>query len=244
MPSPLISDRVEHGLIIDIAVSIIAAWVLAVACQMLRQPLLLAYLAAGFVIGPNCFRWVTSPDSIQAISHLGLIFLLFMIGLEMDLNRMMTAGKAIMVTAASQIFGCILLGWVFFRVTKLGHGWLEALYLAVAVAMSSTVIIVKLLHDKRELETLSGRITLGILVIQDLVVILFLAVQPNLKDPAIGALALAFGKVFLLVSTAYMASRFLLPPIFRFVARQPELVLVGALAWCFALAGFAGQLGL
>jgi Kef-type K+ transport system membrane component KefB len=121
---------------------------------------------------------------------------------------------------------------------------LEALYLGVAAAMSSTVIIVKILYDKRELETLVGRITLGVLVLQDIATILFLAIQPTLKNPAIGPLMHAFGNVILLLVVAFLASRYVLPPVFRAVARQPELVLVGALAWCLALAGFAGWLGL
>src|SRR5450631_2890412 len=110
--------------------------------------------------------------------------------------------------------------------------------------MSSTVIIVKILYDKRELETLAGRITLGVLVLQDIAVILFLALQPDLKNPAVGTLAHALGNVILLLSVAFLASRFVLPPVFKMVARLPELVLVGALAWCFAMAGFAGWLGL
>src|SRR6185369_16300087 len=120
-------------------------------------------------------KFVTNADSIQTISSIGLILLLFMIGLEMDLNKMFGAGKAIIVAALVQIFGCIGLGWLFFCIPGLGENRLEALYLAVAAAMSSTIIIVKILYDKRELETLVGRITLGVLVLQDLVVILFLA---------------------------------------------------------------------
>jgi Kef-type K+ transport system membrane component KefB len=234
----------EHGLITDIAVCIVAAWVVGVTCQVARQPLLLAYLAAGYAIGPHGFKWVTNAESIQTIASIGLILLLFMIGLEMDLKKMFSAGKALTLTAVSQIVGCIILGLVFFKVTGLGHTGLEALYLAVAAAMSSTVIIIKILHDKHELETVAGRITLGVLVLQDLAVILFLAIQPNLKDPSLIELLLAFGKVSLLVGVAYVTSRFLLPPVFKSVARQPELVLVGALAWCFAMAGFAGELGL
>ena len=234
----------EHGLVIDIAVCIIAAWVVAVSCHVARQPLLLAYLAAGYAIGPRGFKWVTDAESIQTISGIGLILLLFMIGLEMDLKKMSSAGKALTVTALAQIVGCFLLGFAFFRWTGFAGNGLEAIYLAVAAAMSSTVIIIKILHDKHELETVSGRITLGVLVLQDLAVILFLAIQPNLKDPSLVALLLAFGKVLLLVGVAYVASRFLLPPVFKAVARQPELVLVGALAWCFAMAGFAGELGL
>lgn len=231
-------------LIIDIALCIIAAWVVAVVCQIFKQPLLMAYLLAGFAIGPRGFQWVTESHSIETISHIGLILLLFMIGLEMDLKKMFSAGKAITVTAVTQIFGCIALGWLFFSIPGFGRDRLEALYLAVAAAMSSTIIIIKILYDKREIETLAGRITLGVLVLQDIVTILFLAVQPNLKNPAAGLLAMAFGKVLLLIVVAYVASRFLLPPVFRFIARQPELVLVGALAWCFAMAGFASELSL
>jgi Kef-type K+ transport system membrane component KefB len=239
-----ISPRVDHGLTIDIVLCIIAAWVVAVVCQVFKQPLLMAYLLAGFLIGPHGFKFITDPEAIETISSIGLILLLFMIGLEMDLKKMFSAGKAITITAASQIFGCILLGWLFFCIPGLSTNRLEALYLGVAAAMSSTIIIVKILYDKRELETLAGRVTLGVLVLQDLVCIMFLAIQPNLKHPAAGEFAGAIGKVLLLVGVAYGASRFLLPPIFRFVARQPELVLVGALAWCFAMAGFAGHLGL
>ncbi len=234
----------EHGLVTDIAICIIAAWVVAVISQVARQPLLLAYLVAGFAVGPHGFQWVTNPDSIQTISEIGLSLLLFMIGLEIDLKRMLSAGRVITFTALSQILGCTVLGWLVFNFIGPAQNKLEAIYLAIAAAMSSTVIIVKILYDKRELETLSGRITLGVLVLQDVFVILFLAIQPNLKNPAITPLVLALGKVILLLSVAFLASRFALPKIFKQIARLPELVLVGALAWCLALAGFAGWLGL
>jgi Kef-type K+ transport system membrane component KefB len=94
------------------------------------------------------------------------------------------------------------------------------------------------------LETVIGWITLGVLVLQDLAVILFLAVQPDLKYPSASGMLLALGKVLLLVGVAYGASRFVLPRVFKTVARQPELVLVVALGWCFTMAGFADQLRL
>ncbi len=234
----------EHGLVTDIAICIIAAWIVAVLSQVARQPLLLAYLVAGFAIGPQGFGWVTDPDSIQTISEIGLSLLLFMIGLEIDLKKMLSAGRVITFTALGQILGCFFLGWLVFDWCGPAQNRLEALYLGVAAAMSSTIIIVKILHDKRELETLAGRITLGVLVLQDVFIIMFLAIQPNLKNPAVSLLLLAFGKVILLVALAYVVSRFVLPPLFKVVARLPELVLVGALAWCFAMAGFAGWLGL
>ncbi|MFO1513173.1 MAG: cation:proton antiporter [Verrucomicrobiota bacterium] len=234
----------EHGLVSDIAICIIAAWVVAVISQIARQPLLLAYLVAGFAAGPHGFKWVTNINSIETISGIGLSLLLFMIGLEIDLRKMLNAGKVITVTALAQIVGCVVLGWAFFSLLGPAQTKLEALYLAVAVALSSTVIIVKILYDKGELETLAGRITLGVLVVQDIATILFLALQPNLNHPTFGLLAVALGNVGILVVVAYVVSRFVLPPVFKFVAQLPELVLVGALAWCFSLAGLAGELGL
>ena len=241
----------EHSLVTDIAICIIAAWIVAVASQVARQPLLLAYLVAGFAVGPNGLpigphgsRLVTNPESIQTISEIGLSLLLFMIGLEIDLKKMLSAGRVITLTAGAQILGCLVFGWLVFGFFGPAKNNLEALYLAVAAAMSSTVIIVKILYDKRELETLAGRITLGVLVLQDIATILFLALQPNLKHPEAGVMIKAIGNVILLVAVAFLASRFVLPKIFKFIARLPELVLVGALAWCFAMAGFADYLKL
>ncbi len=233
----------EH-LVTDIAVCIIAAWVVAVVSQIARQPLLLAYLVAGFAVGPHGFKWVTNAQTIETISDIGLSLLLFMIGLEIDLKKMLSAGRVITLTAGSQILGCVIIGWAVFGLIGPAQNHLEALYLGVAAAMSSTVIIVKILYDKRELETLAGRITLGVLVLQDIATILFLAIQPNLKNPSAGVMANAIWHVILLLAVAFLASRFVLPHVFRFIARLPELVLVGALAWCFAMAGFAYWLNL
>ena len=102
----------EHGLVTDIAICIIAAWIVAVLSQVVRQPLLLAYLVAGFAIGPHGFKWITDVHDIATISEIGLSLLLFMIGLEIDLKKMMSAGKVITLTAAAQILGCFFLGWL------------------------------------------------------------------------------------------------------------------------------------
>jgi Kef-type K+ transport system membrane component KefB len=191
------------------------------------------------------FGWI-KHGSIETISEVGLILLLFMIGLEIDLKKVLSAGRLITFTAAGQILGCCALGWLFFFAFKpvLGCGTLEVLYLAVASALSSTVIIVKILYDKRELNTLAGRITLGILVLQDVFAILFLALQPSLQQPQAAVLAVSLLKVVVLVAAAFAVSRYVLPPLFTAVARLPELVLVGALAWCFSVAGLASILGL
>jgi Kef-type K+ transport system membrane component KefB len=233
-----------HDFLRDIAICIGTAWLLGVVAQWVRQSVLLAYLVGGLIIGPGGLGWIHSRDSIETISELGLIFLLFMIGLEIDLKKIASAGRSITVTAAVQILGGTALGVALGKLVGLplggGQGW-DALYLGVAGALSSTVIVVKVLYDKRELDTTAGRMTLGILVLQDLAVILFLAVQPSLDSLQVSALVLSILKAGLLVLTALLLSRFALPPLFRHVARLPELVMVGALAWCF-LMGELGQL--
>lgn len=236
----------DHSLVSEIASCIIAAWALAVIAQLFRQPLILAYLAAGVAVGPIGLAWIKGDEHINVISEIGLSLLLFMIGLEIDLKKMFKAGRAIFLTAGAQMFGGCLLGLLAFLAAgfSVKAGALDALYLAVAAALSSTVIIVKILHDKRELDTLAGRLTLGILVLQDLFAILFLAIQPNLQQASVLAIGWSLGKVAVLVAAAFLASRYLLPPLFKRMARVPELILVGALAWCFIMAGLASRLEL
>ncbi len=235
-----------HELLHDIALCIIAAWALGVLAHFLRQPVILAYLIGGFAIGPMGFMFIHSHESIGTIAELGLIFLLFMIGLEIDLKKIISAGRSILFTAGSQIAGGCVLGIAFFWAIgfPLAAGKWDALYLGVAAALSSTVIIVKVLYDKRELDTLPGRITLGLLVLQDLFVILFLAIQPSLDNLQVSALLLSGLRVVILVCTAFAISRYLLPPLFHSVARLPELVLVGAISWCFLVGEFAARLSL
>src|SRR6185503_12354851 len=145
-----------HSFINDLVYCIIAAWVLGVIAHLCKQPLILAYLVAGYVIGPLGLKWVHAAASIEMISEIGLSLLLFMIGMEIDLKKMLGAGRSITLTAASQILGGCLVGAAFFYAIgyPLGHGRLDALYLAIAAALSSTVIIVKILYDKHEMDTL------------------------------------------------------------------------------------------
>jgi Kef-type K+ transport system membrane component KefB len=235
-----------HELIRDITLCILFAWGLGLLAHFSRQPLILAYLIAGFFIGPFGMGWVKSQESIQIISELGLIFMLFMIGLEIDLKKIIRAGRVILFAAGSQLLGGCILGVLFFMGISraLGGGGFDGLYLAIACTLSSTVIIVKVLYEKRELDTLPGRITLGVLVLQDIFAILFLAVQPSLADLQVSVILLSIGRVVALVVTALALSRYVLPPLFHQIARRPELVLLGALAWCFLIGEIAELLHL
>jgi len=235
-----------HELIRDITFCILFAWVLGLLAHFSRQPLILAYLIAGFLIGPFGTGWVKSQESISIISELGLIFMLFMIGLEIDLKKIVRAGKVILFAAGGQLVGGCVFGILFFWGIGLsmGGGKFDALYLCVACALSSTVIIVKVLYEKRELDTLPGRITLGVLVLQDIFAILFLAVQPSLDNLKLSVILISIGRVGMLVATALVLSRYVLPRLFHQIARRPELILLGALAWCFLIGEIAEKLHL
>lgn len=235
-----------HDLIRDITLCILFAWGMGLLAHFFKQPLILAYLVGGFVIGPFGTGLVESQMSISTISELGLIFMLFMIGLEIDLKKIVRAGRVILFAAGGQLIGGCLLGVAFFMAIglPLAGGKFDALYLCIACALSSTVVIVKVLYEKRELDTLPGRITLGILVLQDIFAILFLAVQPSLADLQISVILLSIGRVGVLVATALTLSRYVLPHLFHQIARRPELVLLGALAWCFLIGEIAERLHL
>jgi Kef-type K+ transport system membrane component KefB len=235
-----------HELIRDITLCILFAWAFGLLAHFSRQPLILAYLIAGFCIGPFGTGWVSGQESISVISELGLIFMLFMIGLEIDLKKIVRAGRVILFASAGQLLGGCLLGVAFFMVAgfSLGGGHFDALYLSIACALSSTVIIVKVLYEKRELDTLPGRITLGMLVLQDIFAILFLAVQPSLADLQVGVILVSIVRVVVLVATALVISSYVLPRLFHQIARRPELMLLGALAWCFLIGEIAEVLHL
>jgi Kef-type K+ transport system membrane component KefB/Trk K+ transport system NAD-binding subunit len=230
----------------QIAVAIVIATACAFVAKFTRQPLILGYIAAGILIGPTeGFGWI-SPHDIEPIAELGLILLLFMIGLEIDLKKLRQAGPVVASAGIAQFLICAALGLAVAPVLgfEFGGGRFDAVYFAVAMALSSTMIVVKILYDKSELDTVPGRITLGVLVFQDVWAILFLAVQPDLQNPAPMMLLASLAKGVAVVIFALAASRFVLPVLFRSIAKIPELMVLGALGWCFLIVLVAAQLGL
>jgi Kef-type K+ transport system membrane component KefB len=233
-------------LLASISVSIIAAAALALVARRLNQPLILGYVLGGALLGPHLgVALVTDEESIELISEIGLILLLFIIGLEISVPRLLQAGRSIIVSGLLQFPICALLAWLTFRgVTAATGGRFDGLYLAVALSLSSTLIVVKLLYEKLEMGTFAGRVTLGILIFQDLWAIAFLALQPNLDALAPGPLVRSFGAGIGLVAAAVLLARYALPALFRWVATSPELMLVTSMAWCFLVASAAGLAGL
>jgi Kef-type K+ transport system membrane component KefB len=234
------------GLLSSIGICVGAAALLALVGWRFRQPLILAYLVTGVVIGPHGLNFVTDQASIATVAEIGLILLLFIIGLEIDIKKLASAGPAVLLTGALQVPICIGLGLGFFYLIGVRNtgGSYSLLYLAACMSLSSTLVVVKLLNDKFELDTLPGRITLGVLVIQDIWAVAMLALQPNLLNPNLLPLAFSVWRGAFLVVGGFAISKYILPHLFRAVAKAPELVLVSALAWCFFLAGAASLIGL
>jgi Kef-type K+ transport system membrane component KefB len=253
-------DGGGSGLITAIGISIIAATVLAYLAYLTKQPLLLAYLAAGAAIGPQFgFGWVSSQADVRTITEIGLILLLFMIGLELNLNKLKESGKSLVATGIFQFILCAAMGLGFFLLlgftigkpyeytifgVKVLGGEYDLLYLAVCLALSSTTIVVKLLYEKFELGTLAGRLTMGVLVFQDIWAIVVLSIQTTLGNPQILSILLQFGEAALLIVISMALSKYVLGHLFRKIARLPELMLVASLGWCFLICGLASFFGL
>jgi Kef-type K+ transport system membrane component KefB len=234
------------NLLAAIGVSIVAAAALGVGARRLGQPALLGYVVAGALLGPHVGAGVVTDEvSIELISEIGLILLLYIIGLELSVPRLLQAGRAITVTGLLQFPICAGLAWLGLWLA----GWattgvFDRVYAAVGLGLSSTLIVVKLLSDKFEMGSLAGRLTLGVLIFQDLWAIAFLAIQPNLGRlqalPLLRSVAAGLG----LLAVAVLLARFVLPRLFRAVAPSPELMLLTTVAWCFVLSGAAGWAGL
>ncbi|OOV47272.1 potassium transporter Kef [Leptospira kirschneri serovar Pomona] len=239
----------EHhslSLLNDIALSIIFATFFSHIARITKQPLILGYVAGGLLLGPNLgLSLVINEESIELISEIGLILLLFIIGLEIDLKELARMGKSMFVLGIVQFVFCVLFGLFFFQWILAGStGRFDLLYFAIALAISSTMIVVKLLHDKFEVSTIAGRLTIGVLVLQDIWAIIFMGVQPNLQNPQILKIAGSLGIGLVLICVSFLISRFFLSKLFHAAASKPELILITSIAWCFLLCGFAEKAGL
>jgi len=239
--------NVPSDLLSSIGICVGAAALIAAVTWRFHQPLIIAYLATGVIIGPNIgLRFITDQASISAVAEIGLILLLFVIGLEIDLRKMASGGAAVMLTGALQVPICVALGLAFFWAigAHMAPHDNALLYLAACMSLSSTLVVVKILNDKYELDTLPGRISLGVLVIQDLWAVAMLAVQPNVLNPNLVPLLGSLWRGAVLVVGGFALSKYALPHLFRAVAKAPELVLVSALGWCFFMAAAASLIGL
>src|SRR5438552_17296488 len=243
--SPAIDQSLS--LLTDVAYGIIFAAAASHVARLFRQPLILGYVLGGVLLGAHLgFGLVTNESNIELISEIGLILLLFIIGMDLNFRELVKMGKSMFTLGIVQFAACVAFGLLAFRFFgyRIGNGNFDLLYIAVAAALSSTLIVVKLLHDKFEIHTVAGRLTVGVLVLQDVGAIIFMACQPNLLNPQLGNIAQSLGFGVVLVMTAFLASRHLLSRLFLAASKSPELVLLTSIAWCFFIAGLAEIAGL
>jgi Kef-type K+ transport system membrane component KefB len=232
----------------QIALCFIAAATLTLVCEKLKLPSIAGFIFAGLLIGPVGLRLVEDRADIETIASLGLTLLLFLIGLEIDLRALLASGRTLIITGLAQVPLSIVVALGVFtlagslELSFMGSTY-AALYLALASAFSSTLLVVKVLHDRLQMDTVDGRLCLGLLIFQDIWAIVLLAIQPNLENPAVGPIAGTFIGVVIVIGLAAAVTRFLLPPAFKMVAKSPELVVTLALGWCFGLGMFAASLG-
>lgn len=211
-----------------------------------RQPLIVSFIAVGILVGPSGFGIVTGGIVVETLARLGIALLLFLVGLKLDIGLIRSFGRVAVATGLGQVAFTSIGG--FLICMALGMGVVEALYVAVALTFSSTIIIVKLLSDKREIDALHGRIALGFLIVQDICVVVAMIVL-SAFDAAAGeggalALAWALGGGIALVAVAGLFMRYLAEPLLSRMAREPELLVVFAIGWAAVGAAAADAVGL
>ena len=228
-------------IIYDIAFIIIGAAIFGYIAKILKQPMIIAYIIAGLVIGPFGFNYINNEKTILAVSELGITFLLFLVGMKLNINRLKEVGKVVLIGGFLQVGLTALFSGTIMYFS--GFSIIESFYLGIVLAFSSTLVVVKHLADKKEIDTLHGRIVVGVLVLQDLIVILAISILPTLQQfnfTAIGK-SLLSGVAFIIL--AYLLSRVLLKRIFDYSAKDSELLFLSSLAICFIFAYLATLMG-
>ncbi len=233
----------------EFALLLLVAALVGAVFVRLRQPVLIAYIVVGIALGPAGFGLVKAHDQINLLAQIGVSVLLFIVGLKLDLHHIRHIGPVALATGLGQLAFTIVIG--FGLILALGKEFMTALYVAVALTFSSTIIIVKLLSDKRELDSLHGRIAVGFLIVQDLAVVLAMMAMSALRAPAEGQfepsgweIALSLGwRLLAAAAVIAILIRYLLPRLVSAMARSQELLLIFALSWAVALAALGAWAG-
>ena len=208
----------------------------------------MSFIGVGVLVGPAGLGVVTQHAEIELLASIGIALLLFVVGLKLDVQMIRTVGPVALATGLGQVLFTSVAG--FGIAIAMGYAPVHATYIAVALTFSSTIIIVKLLSDKREIDALHGRIAVGFLIVQDLVVILVMLALTAIGSgtssegvplPMTAALVIAKGVAFLALVVVLM--KWVLPPATRLLARSHELLVIFAIAWAVCLAAAGDALG-
>jgi Kef-type K+ transport system membrane component KefB len=229
-----------------IALVLLMAAVVGLVATRLRQPMIVAFIGVGVLVGPVGTGWVVADGTIELLARLGIAVLLFLVGLRLDLHLIRNTGPIALITGLSQVVLTAVIGYV--AAVAFGMDATSSLYIAVALTFSSTIIVVKLLSDKHEIEQLHGRIALGVLIVQDIVVVLVMivltAVGHEAADDniAVSVVLVVVKGVALLVGVA-LAMRYILPWLLGHIARSQELLVLFGVAYAVGVAALTEWLG-
>lgn len=242
-------EIVTASLFTEVSGLLILAGAIGYVGHLLKQPLIVSYIVVGILAGPSVLGLARSEGPLELLSDLGIAVLLFLVGLKLDYRLVRELGMVSLLTGLGQVL--FTAGFGFLIAMGLGFDVIASLYIAVALTFSSTIIIVKLLSDKRELDALHGRVALGFLIVQDIVVVLSMVV---LSTIGIGAAAEGEGlsvtgaltAAAVLVVIVVLIVRYAANPLTRSLAQSPELLILFSigLAALFAAIGEALGLGL
>lgn len=213
----------------------------------LRQPLIVSFIAVGILVGPSFLDIVHSGDKLDLLAHIGIAILLFVVGLKLDIHIIKNMGLVALATGLGQVIFTSVFG--FLIAIALGFDIIPSIYIAVALTFSSTIIIVKLLSDKRELDTLHGKIAIGFLIVQDIAVILAMIVLAAMggaqgHELSIGKqiLEIVLKGIAMLIGVAILM-RYIVPPLLRWIAKSSEMLILYAIAWAVLGASVGKWLG-
>jgi len=215
--------------------------------QFFRQPLIVAFIAVGIILGPSVLGMVAYSSEIELFARLGIALLLFVVGLKLDLHIIRTVGPVALASGLGQVIFTSVIGYLIAILLGMSH--IAAVYVAVALTFSSTIIIIKLLSDKREVDSLHGRIAVGFLIVQDIVVVIIMIAltafgQAGSTEIHIGweALKILAKGVIMLVTVALLM-RYVLPRLMQRLAHSSELLMLFAIAWAVLGASAGDALG-
>ncbi|MFN4173357.1 MAG: cation:proton antiporter [Pseudorhodobacter sp.] len=214
---------------------------------ILRQPLIVSFIAVGLVAGPSALDLVHAEEQIELLSELGIAVLLFLVGIKLDVKLIRSLGAVSVLTGLGQVAFTAFFGYLIGLFLGLGH--ITSLYVAIALTFSSTIIIVKLLSDKREIDALHGQIALGFLIVQDLVVVLAMIVLSAIGiggagDDAGGTVLTVLGSGLALLVGVVLFARYVATPLTERLARAPELLVIFAIALAATFAALGNAIGL
>jgi len=216
----------QLGLVV-LVIALVAAFVGGMIARQLRLPVILGYLAAGIVIGPFGAHFVSDTDQIEMMAQIGVALLLFTLGMEFSLKSLRSVGRVSVIGAGVQIAATTLLGFG----VGIGLGWKleEAMFFGFMIAMSSTMVVLKLLIERGELDTAHGRLMIGILLVQDIAVIPMMAILPAIGKPEwASALGIAVLKAVVFIGAMFVLGLWVLNGL---CAAWPVSVLVSSSYW-------------